>query len=83
MTDNTAQEEVESPVVEAAPPPPPPPPSPAAPTRRSGRPVLTGTLEAPQIIFVSPARDSKETKVFAPQGKADTSGPQVVQLPTQ
>lgn len=59
----------------------------AGPTWRSGRSVLTGTLEQPQIIFVSPARESRKVRIFVPsseqQGKAVAPAPQVVEVPAQ
>ena len=54
------------------------------PTWRSGRSVLTGTLERPQITFVSPVRDSKEVRIFAPsseQDKANAPPPPTVEGP--
>lgn len=59
----------------------------AGPTWRSGRSVLTGTLEEPQIIFVSPARESRKVRIFAPsseqQGKAGAPAPQMVEVPAE
>lgn len=59
----------------------------AGPTWRSGRSVLTGTLEKPQIIFVSPVHESRTVRIFAPsneqQGKAGAPAPQMVEIPAQ
>ena len=58
---------------------------PVAPTRRSGQSVLTGTLDEPQIIFVSPARESTDVRIFAPSGEqhgaANAPAPQIVEVP--
>jgi hypothetical protein len=60
---------------------------PAAPTWRSGRSVLTGTLEEPHIILVGPARESREVRIFTPsseqQGKSGAPAPQIVEVPAQ
>jgi hypothetical protein len=55
---------------------------PATPTWRSGRSVLTGTLEEPQIIFVSPARESRRVRIFAPSGERAPT-PQIAEVPAQ
>jgi hypothetical protein len=55
---------------------------PATPTWRSGRSVLTGTLEQPQIIFVNPERESRQVRIFAPSGER-ASVQQIVEAPAQ
>lgn len=61
-------------------------PRPAVPTWRTGRSALTGTLERPQVTFVSPVRESREIRIFAPgndQDKADAPAPPVIEGPAQ
>jgi hypothetical protein len=88
-TPGDTREEVWTPAVEATPPNVPlqSAAGPAAPTWRSGRLVLTGTLEAPHIIFVGPARESSDVPIFTPgsepQGKARAPAAQIVEVPTQ
>jgi hypothetical protein len=59
-----------------------PPVAPAKPTWRSGKSALTGTLEKPRVIVVSPAPESGSVQIFAPSNKP-VHAPQVVEVPAQ
>jgi hypothetical protein len=56
--------------------------APAKPTWRSGKSALTGTLEKPRVIVVSPAPESGSVQIFAPSNKP-VHAPQVVEVPAQ
>ena len=59
---------------------------PATPTCRSGRSVLTGTLQEPHIISMGPPRESRDVRLFTPserQGKACPPAPQMVEVPAR
>jgi hypothetical protein len=55
---------------------------PAEPTWRSGRSVLTGTLEEPQVIVVNPAGESRNVRIFTPSTDP-AHAPQIVEVPAQ
>jgi hypothetical protein len=56
--------------------------APAKPTWRSGNSALTGTLEKPRVIIVSPAKESGSVQIFAPSAPSGHAA-QVVQVPPQ
>ena len=56
--------------------------APAKPTWRSGKPALTGTLEKPHVIIVSPAKESGSVQIFAPSAPSAHVA-QVVEVPNQ
>jgi len=56
--------------------------APAKPTWRSGKPALTGTLEKPRVIVVSPTQQSGSVQIFAPSPPSGHAA-QVVEVPPQ
>ena len=56
--------------------------APPKPTWRSGNSALTGTLEKPRVIIVSPAKKSGSVQIFAPSAPSG-HGAQVVEVPNQ
>jgi hypothetical protein len=56
--------------------------APAKPSWRSGKPALTGTLEKPRVIVVSPTEGSGGVEIFAPSPPSG-HGAQMVEVPPQ